>query len=101
MPMRISDSKLAQLYATFERQQQSSANFKLGREQALEILAQVGDRSGWSATKVLTELKKPGLSQDAQVALAAKGLSKSEKKDIEAILDEGTVKLDANARAFL
>ncbi|GMU58614.1 MAG: hypothetical protein AMXMBFR34_03770 [Myxococcaceae bacterium] len=101
MPMRISDSKLASLYATFERQQQSSAGFKLGREQALEILSMVGDRSGWSATKVLAELKKPGLSQDAQVALAAKGLTKSEKKDLEAILDQGTVKLDPGAKAFL
>ncbi|MEW6430547.1 MAG: C2 family cysteine protease [Myxococcota bacterium] len=101
MPTKISDSKLATLYANFERQQQRSANFKLGREQALEILAQVGDRSGWSANRVLDELKKPGLSQEAQVALAQKGLSKNEKKDLETILDEGKVPLDPSARAFL
>lgn len=101
MPMKISDSKLASLYANFERQQQGSANFKLGRDQALEILSQVGDRSGWSANKVLDELKKPGVSQDAQIALAQKGLSKSEKKDIETILDQGKVPLDPSAKAFL
>jgi hypothetical protein len=99
--MRLSDSKLATLYASFERQHRSSANYKLGREQVLEILAQVGDGNGWSPSKVLAELKKPGLSQEAQVALVAKGLSKNEKKDIETILDEGKVPLDPSARAFL
>ena len=101
MPMKISDSKLANLYANYERQQQSSANFKLGRDQALEILAQVGDRWGSSTAKVLEDLKKPGLSMDAQVELAKKGMSASEKKDIETILDQGKVPLDASAKAFL
>jgi hypothetical protein len=101
MPLKISDSRLASLYANYERQLQRSANFKLGRDQALEILAQVGDRAGWSPGKVLAELKKPGLSQEAQIALARKGLSSSEKKDIETILDEGKVPLDPTARAFL
>jgi hypothetical protein len=101
MPLKISDSRLASLYANYERQLQRSANFKLGRDQALEILAQVGDRAGWSPGRVLAELKKPGLSQEAQIALARKGLSSSEKKDIETILDEGKVPLDPTARAFL
>ncbi len=101
MPTPISDRKLATLYASFEAQKRTNPNLKLGTDQALQILAEVGDRSGWSSSKVLTELKKPGVSRDAQIALAAKGLSAGEKKDIEAILDSGTVPLEQSAKDFL
>ena len=97
----ITDRKLATLYASFEAQKRTNPNLKLGTDQALQILAEVGDRSGWSSSKVLSELKKPGVSRDAQVALAAKGLSSGEKKDIEAILDSGTVPLEPSAKDFL
>ncbi len=101
MPINISDRKLATLYANFEAQKRTNPNLKLGQEQALEILAQVGDRAGWSAAKVHEQLKKPGMTRDQQLALATKGLSSSEKKDIEKILDSGTVPLEASAKAFL
>lgn len=101
MPMKINDSRLRSLYAKFENEQRTSSSFKIGTEQALQILSEIGDRSGWSASKTLTELKKPGLSRDAQIELAKKGMSKNEKKDIEAILDQGKVPLDPSAKSFL
>ncbi|MGV3624682.1 MAG: C2 family cysteine protease [Archangium sp.] len=97
----ISDSKLATLYASFERQQRSNPSLKLGDSQAMQILAEVGDRSGWTASKTLTELNKPGVSRDAKIELAKKGLTANEKKDLEAILDSDTVPLEASAKSFL
>lgn len=101
MPLSIADRRLATLYATFETQKKSNPSLKLGQEQALQILAEIGDRSGWSAAKTLTELKKPGQTQAQQVAIAQKGLSSGEKKDLAQILDAGTVPLEPSAKAFL
>ncbi|MDP3157347.1 MAG: C2 family cysteine protease [Archangium sp.] len=97
----ITDRKLATLYASFEAQKRTNPNLKLGAEQALQILAEIGDRSGWSAAKTLTELKKPGVSRDQQVEIAKKGLSAAEKKDLASILDAGTVPLEPSAKDFL
>ncbi len=97
----ITDRKLATLYASFEAQKRTNPNLKLGTEQALQILSEVGDRGGWSSGKVLTELKKPGQSRDQQIALAAKGLTAGEKKDLATILDSGSVPLEQSAREFL
>ena len=101
MPTKISDSKLATLYASFEAQKRTNPNLKLGTEQALQILSEVGDRNGWSASKVLTELKKPGMTAAQQIELAKKGMSANEKKDLTAILDSGTVPLEQSAKDFL
>ncbi len=101
MTLSINDRRLATLYSTFEQQKQGNASFKLGQDQVLQILSEVGDRSGWSPAKVLAELKKPGATRDQQLVLATKGMSAAEKKDIEAILDAGDVPLEPNARAFL
>ncbi|HEY1089242.1 MAG TPA: C2 family cysteine protease [Archangium sp.] len=97
----ISDRKLASLYASFEAQKRSNPNLQLGREQALQILSEVGDRSGWSASKVFSELKKPGLTQAQQIDLAKKGLTEGEKRDLASIVDQGTVPLDPSAKQFL
>jgi hypothetical protein len=96
MPINISDRRLSSLYANWERSRQP-----IGRDQALQILAEVGDTWRADAGKLLTELKKPGVTVERQVALAKQGLSSSEKKDIATILDQGTVPLDATARTFL
>ncbi len=101
MPMNISDRRLASLYANFETQKRSNPNLKLGQEQALQILAEIGDRSGWSASKVLAELKKAGVTTAQQVDLAKKGLSAGEKKDLATIVDVGTVPLEPSAKEFL
>ncbi|MDP1822958.1 MAG: C2 family cysteine protease [Archangium sp.] len=96
MPNSISDRRLSNLYSTWQRNPQP-----LGKDQALEILAQVGDSSKWSAAKLLTELKKPGMTTEQQIALATSGMSAGEKKDIATILDEGKVQLEPSAKAFL
>ena len=97
----ITDRKLATLYASFEAQKRTNPNLKLGTDQALQILAEVGDRSGWSSSKALTELKKPGMTRDQQIDFAKKGLSAGEKKDLASILDAGTVPLEPSAKDFL
>jgi len=97
----ISDRKLATLYASFEAQKRTNPSLKLGTDQALQILAEVGDRNGWSSSKALTELKKPGMSRDQQIDFAKKGLSASEKKDLASIVDSGSVPLEASAKDFL
>ena len=101
MPLSIADRRLATLYASFETQKKANPSLKLGQEQALQILAEIGDRSGWSAAKTLTELKKPGQTLAQQVVIAQKGLSAGEKKDLGQILDAGTVPLEPSAKAFL
>ena len=97
----ITDRKLASLYASFEQQQQRNPSLKLGDAQAMQLLAEVGDRAGWSSSKTLNELNKPGLSREAKIELAQKGLTAGEKKDLEQILDAGTVPLEASAKQFL
>ena len=97
----ITDRKLASLYASFEAQKRTNPNLTLGKEQALQILAQVSNRSGWSSSKAMGELNKPGMSRDQQVAFAQKGMTASEKKDLAAILDAGTVPLEPDAKQFL
>lgn len=96
MPINIGDRRLSTLYSSWERSSQP-----IGKDQALEILAQVGDSSRWSASKLLTELKKPGMTPEKQLALAQAGLSAGEKKDIATILDQGKVPLEPSAKAFL
>lgn len=96
MPINIGDRRLSTLYSNWEKTQQP-----IGKDQALQILAEVGDGSKWNASKLLTELKKPGMTPDKQIALAKSGLSNTEKKDIATILDQGKVPLDATARSFL
>ena len=96
MPISIGDRRLSTLYSNWERTAQP-----IGKDQALEILAQVGDSSKWSAVNLLAELKKPGMTTEKQIALANAGMSANEKKDIATILDQGKVPLEASARAFL
>ena len=62
MPLPISDRRISQLYKTLE-----TSNGKIDDAQALKILSEVGDRSGWTASKVLSSLGT--MSRDQQVAL--------------------------------
>ena len=101
MPINISDRRLANLYRTLETQRQSDPNVKIGDAQVLKILAEVGDKWMSSPDKVLRELSKPGISREDQVKLVKAGMSAQEKSDLAAILDQGTVPLEAGARNFL
>jgi hypothetical protein len=98
---KITDRGIASIYTKLETEAKANPNVKIGQKQALEILAAVGDRAGWSASTVLKDLEKPGITQQAQVDIAKKGMSSTEKKDLENILDTGTVALEPGARAFL
>lgn len=101
MPLPISDRKLASLYSTYQRQLQSQPNLKLGHEQVLKLLAEVGDTGASTSAKVLEQLQRPGLTREQQVALVQRGTTPEEKADLEAILDQGTVPLEPSAREFL
>src|SRR5256885_1550671 len=101
MPVSISDRKLATLYKNLEAQRATNPNGKIGDQQILQLLAEVGDTWGSSSAKVLDGLKKPGLTRDQQVALVQKGMSANEKKDIANILDHGDVPFEPSAKAFL
>ncbi|MBE2250341.1 MAG: hypothetical protein IAE78_12425 [Myxococcus sp.] len=102
MPIRFNDAKLGSLYTNFEAQRRTNPNLKLGQEQVLQLVALVGDGNrGWSASKVATELQKPGMSREQQIALVKGGMTANEKKDLAAILDQGSVPLDPSAKQFL
>jgi len=65
----------------------------------LDILAAVADASGRTAAKAATQMK--GASRAEQLDLAKDGLSKAERKDIEAILDESGFSFSPGAQNFL
>lgn len=101
MPVNLTDRKLATLYRGLETQRQTNPNVKIGDQQALSILAAVGDSFQASGTRVAAELARLGGNTDAQVALTRRGLSTSERADLAKILDSGTVPLEPSARALL
>ncbi len=96
MPAPITDRRLSQLYASYER-----AARPIGKEQALDILSYLGDSARWGQVKLADALKKPGLSAEQQIALARDGITANERRDLETILDKGSVPLEAGAREFL
>ncbi len=93
MPLPISDRRLSQLYKTLE-----DSNGKIDDTQALKMLAEVGDRSGMSASSALRNLGR--MSRDQQLALIRRGMTAAEKADLTKILDQGTVRLDPSAKSF-
>lgn len=65
----------------------------------LDILAAVADASGRTAAKAAESMK--GATRQEQFDLAKDGLSKSEKKDIEALLDQSGFAFSPGAQNFL
>lgn len=98
MTLKLNDSKLSNLYKNWESQ---GANFTIGQDQVLQILAEVGDKAGRNSSQIMADLKKVGVSREQQIAIATAGMTANEKKDVIAILDKGSVKLDANAKSML
>jgi hypothetical protein len=70
-------------------------------QNVLEILAAIGDKAGRSAAQALTALQAPGLSRSEQFAIASPGQSKSERKDIEQLLDQSGFSFSKGAKNFL
>ncbi|MCU0695110.1 MAG: C2 family cysteine protease [Myxococcaceae bacterium] len=101
MPVSLNDRRLASLYASLERRHGRDPSAVVGRDQALELLAEVADRPGKPAAAMLAELRTPGLSEAQQVELARKGLTSEERADLKAILSRGDVPLAPAARQFL
>ncbi len=94
--MNIRDSVLSKLYTQLQTNRQT-----VDDAGALKLLAAVADTPSRSYDALLVDLSKPGLTRAAQVALAQKGMTAGEKKDLLAILDQGTVGMAPSARAFL
>ena len=101
MPTRINDQRLATLISGLESQRKTNPSVKIDDAQVLKILAEVGDRAGWSASKVADKLKGLGMTREAQVALIKQGLTANEKKDLATILDTSTLPIDPGAKALL
>jgi Calpain family cysteine protease len=94
MPLSIADASLRNAYGKL------SARKPSGLDDLLPLLATLTDRAGLTQTDGLTMLNE-AVSRAQQLALVKEGLSANEHKDIEAILDDGTKKLTADARKFL
>jgi hypothetical protein len=96
MPISIHDSKLSSLYTDLQKQ-----NKTIDDQTVMQLLAAVGDSSSKSFSKLVAELAKPGMTREQQVALIQKGMSASEKKDLAAIVDQGTVPMSPSAKNFI
>ena len=96
MPISIKDHKLSSLYRQMEK-----ANTTLDDSNLVQILASVGDSSKKSFAKMLADLSIPGLTRQQQLEVVSAGLTPSEKKDLETILDKGTVPLAPPSKNFL
>lgn len=95
--MRIND-KLIQPIAARIAQSPSKA---VDDKNVLEILAAVADKSGRDAQKSLALIMAPGATRADQLKAASEGLSKSEKKDVEALLDQSGFTFTKGAKNFL
>jgi hypothetical protein len=101
MSLKIRDSKLSSLYGDLEKKAATDKSVKLDDSNVLSLLAAVADSSSSSYASALKKLQAPGLTLGQQVAIVQKGLSDSEKADLTAILDQGTVPLADSAKGFL
>ncbi|MDP2342072.1 MAG: C2 family cysteine protease [Deltaproteobacteria bacterium] len=95
--MRINDKQLRPIATRIEGTPQK----KVDDNNVLEILAAVGDKSGRDSVKTMTELQKPGMTRQQQLDVAKAGLSKTEKKDIETLLDTPGFTFAPKAKNFL
>ncbi len=95
--MRINDKQMSPIVARIE----ASPTRAVDDKNVLEILAAVADNSGRTSVKALALLQAPGISRADQLKIAADGLSKSEKKDIETLLDSSGFQFTPGAKNFL
>lgn len=99
MSLTLRDRQLSSTYASLEAAAQSQTDFVVNDAQFIELIAAAGDRSGANAASLRTQLA--GLDKAAQLALCSRGVSATEKRDLENILDRGEVALSPQARNFL
>ncbi len=73
---------------------------KAGLDDLKALLADIADRSGLAMTSARDQLDN-AVSKQELMSIVREGLSKREKKDVEAILDGGAVPLADDAQRFL
>ncbi len=96
MPVSLHDRKIRDAYNSLRQATPTT----VGRE-VVRLLAAVADGAGKSRTRMEAELARPGITKAEKVALVRAGMSKREKKDLEAILDRGDVTLSAETRSLI
>ncbi|MFO0727748.1 MAG: C2 family cysteine protease [Myxococcota bacterium] len=94
--LSLKDLQLSKLYGNLE----SKAGSKIDDSNLIDVLTAVGDSSSKSATKI-RKLLLAAPSRDGKLALVKAGMNANEKKDLENILDNGTVPMTDAVRAFL
>ncbi|MEE8410352.1 MAG: hypothetical protein V3T05_12150, partial [Myxococcota bacterium] len=99
--MPIQSSAIAAVAGRIVFAHDSDASVQLAGDDLIELLAALGDRPGVSPSAMAEKLRDPSMSVANKVAEIKKGISDKERRDIEAILDEGTVPLGAESRAIL
>lgn len=97
MPMRIFDGQVR----AFTDKLAQSGTPKIDGQNVLELLAGVGDSWTQNAASVLSKLTAPGITRQQQFELAKSGLSFTEKRDLEQVLDQSGFEMDPSAKNFL
>ena len=101
MPLKISDTQLADAYSKLQAANKKDASVKIDDTNVLQLLAAVGDSSSTKSTTLLSKLSAQGMTRQQQFDLVNKGMSKTEKSDLGKILDQGDVPLTTSAKNFL
>ncbi len=96
-PVRYSDARIK----TFTDNVAREAQPKITDASVVELLAAVADASRVTFQQAMETLTKPGITRQEQFDLAAAGLSKAEKKDVEALLDKSGITMEPGAKNFL
>lgn len=93
--MRIRDAGVQRLAADFESRQAPISDAEV-----LKLLSELADGAS-SATSLLVDLSKPGVSRAEQLSLLQAGLDADELADVTTLLDESTMRLSPAARNLL
>jgi hypothetical protein len=94
--MKISDRGLSTIYNQMATNKQT-----IDDSNVMKLLSAVADTTSKNATQMFTELSKPGLTRKDQLDIVVKGMTATEKKDLIAIIDQGTVAMSPSAKTFL
>jgi hypothetical protein len=96
--LTLQDRSIRTAYRALEKSITGNENASL--DELTGLLAAVADKAGLTMTSAKTQLKN-AVSVQEKMAIVKEGLSDREKADLGRILDQGTVKLSAEAKKFL
>ncbi|MEW5851330.1 MAG: C2 family cysteine protease [Myxococcota bacterium] len=97
----IRDRQLSNVYSALEAQRRLDPNVKIDTSNMVKLLATVADSWKGSASTMEGKLNRAGITREEQVELVKAGMSANEKKDLEAILDGGSVPMADEVKRFL